>query len=765
MGARRHRAAALLLTLVAWSTPAYAQQAGPSASLDLPFAYDGPPPPELPLTMVRDSEGKTTVRAIHLDRPLDIDGRLDEALYTAAMPISDFVMSEPVPDGAPTEKTDVWISYDSDYVYVSVHAYESQPDRMILNEMRRDSEQLLQNENFAFAFDTFYDRRNSFNFSFSPLGGRMDAQNTNEGQYNGDWNPVWDLAVRRVEGGWTGEAAVPFKSIRYRGGRMQVWGVQLRRINRWKNEISHLTHVPGGNNSMNAWLRASTYATLVGIEVPSRQSALDLKPYVTSSLASDSTATPRLDNDLGGDLGFDVKYGLTQTLTADFTYNTDFAQVEADEQQVNLTRFSLFFPEKREFFLENQGIFSFGGVNANNRGENNDSPLLFYSRRIGLDRGGIVPLEAGGRLTGRVGRYTVGMVNIQSDDVTGRGIPSTNFAVARVKRDILRRSAIGAMYTRRSHSIDGAGDAETYGVDATFGFFDNVSLQGFLAQSKTPLGDEDNYSYRAQFGYTGDRYNVYLIRMHVGDNFNPEVGFLRRDDFTRSFAQFRFTPRPQRRFRSVRKFRYQGSINYIESSRGRLDFRDQGAEFGMEFQNSDVLEVTYANSFEFLPGAFAIAHDVLVPQGGYDLRTARAAFTLGQQRRVSGTVFTEGGRFYSGTRAAFGFNAARVMVLPQLAVEPGVSFNRVSLPYGEFTANLVTSRVTYTVTPMMFVTSLVQYNSTNRSLSTNVRLRWEYRPGSELFVVYNEGRDTLTPGYPTLQQRAFIVKVNRLFRF
>ena len=714
--------------------------------------------------MVRDGDGKTTVRAIHLDKPLDVDGTLDEALYTSTMPISDFVMTEPEPDGSATEKTDVWISYDDENVYVSVHAYETQPGRMILNEMRRDSDQLRENENFAFAFDTFYDRRNSFNFSFSPLGGRMDAQNTNEGQYNGDWNPVWDLAVRRVEGGWTGEAAVPFKSIRYRQGRAQVWGLQLRRINRWKNEISHLTHVPGGN-AINAWLRTSSFATLVGIEVPERQGALDLKPYVTSSLSSDTTANPRIDNHLGGDVGFDVKYGVTQNLTADFTYNTDFAQVEADEQQVNLTRFSLFFPEKREFFLENQGIFSFGGVNANNRGESNDSPLIFYSRRIGLDRGGIVPLDGGGRLTGRVGRFTLGMVNIQTDAVATRGIPSTNFAVARVKRDILRRSAIGAMYTRRSQSVNGPGAAETYGVDATFAFYENLSLQGFWMQSKTPLANEDNISYRAQLGYTGDRYTLYLIRMHVGDNFNPEVGFLRRDDFTRNHAQFRFTPRPQRRFRAVRKFRYQGSINYIESSRGHLDFRERGAEFGIDFQNSDQLEVTYANTYEFLPGAFEISRGITVPQGGYDLGTLRTAFTLGQQRRLSGTVFVEGGPFYSGTRTTLGYNNARMMVSPQLAVEPGLSINRVSLPYGDFTTNLITSRITYTVTPMMFVSSLIQYNSSNSSLSTNVRLRWEYRPGSELFVVYNEGRDTLSPGYPTLQNRAFVIKANRLLRF
>jgi hypothetical protein len=732
------------------AAPVLAQQSGPSAShLDVPFAYDGPPPPDLPATMTRDEEGRTTMRAIRLTSPLKVDGLLDEALYSSTEPVSAFVMAEPQPGGMPTEQTDVWVSFDADNVYVSLRAWESDPARLIANEMRRDSNQMLQNDHLGVAFDTFYDRRNSFNFYFSPIGGRMDGQNNNEGNYNGDWNPVWSVAVRRDARGWTGEAAIPFKSLRYRPGRSQIWGVQFRRVNRWKNEMSHLTRVPENNNALNGIMRASSFATLVGIEAPEGTRPLDLKPYVTSNLTTDATANPQVRNDLGGDVGFDVKYGLTQNLTADFTYNTDFAQVEVDEQQVNLTRFSLFFPEKREFFLENQGLFNFGGVNVNNQNNNtNDAPILFYSRRIGLEQGHPIPIEAGGRVTGRVGRFSLGVLDIQTDDDQRFGVPATNFSVARVKQDVLRRSAIGALFTRRSVTSNGPGASDTFGLDGTFAFYENVYFQTYWAKTDNPRSPaqarrrQDDTSYRNQFFYSSDRYLIALSHLYVWDQFNPQVGFARRTDINRSWMQARFSPRPQKRFTSVRKFTYQVSTTYIQDTRGHLETREHYGQFTIDFQNSDAIEINYVDGYEFLRRPFAIARDATIPGGGYDLRTLRAQLTLGQQRPVAGEVFVEGGPFYTGDRLSIGYGAARVRLSSKFALEPRIQIDRVSLPFGDFTNKLASSRVTYTLTPMMFVSGLVQYNSSNATFSTNVRFRWEYLPGSELFVVYNEGRDT-----------------------
>jgi hypothetical protein len=564
----------------------------------LPADFGGAPPPALPATVSRDEQGNTTVRVVRLQAPLRVDGTLDEDLYARVLPISDFIQAEPEWGAPATERTDVWLSFDSDNIYVSVRMSESQPERMIADEMRRDSPNIFENENFQFALDTFYDRRNAVSFQFNPLGGRLDGQITNEGQFNRDWNPIWRLELRRNATGWTAEAAVPFKSLRYRPGTAQLWGFQARRINRWKNEVSYLTRLPA-NTGTGGHNRVSMYATMVGLEIPHGSRALDVKPYVTSDLTTDLTATPRLRNDPGADVGVDVKYALTQNLTADFTYNTDFAQVEADDQQVNLTRFSLFFPEKREFFLENQGLFAFAQNIGNNNNNNNTSeiPTLFYSRRIGLERGESVPIDVGGRLTGRAGRYTVALLNIQTNEVDRLELPSTNFTVARVRRDVLRRSAIGMIYTRRSDATDRAGVSESYGVDGGFAFFENLNFNTYWARTANPGVSGGDTSYQLQMNYNGDRYGVSMQRLYVGENFDPEIGFKRRSDFLKQRAQVRFSPRPRARFHAVRKFHYQASIELFTNHLHQLETRERKGEFRIEFQNSDRFQVDFTNSY------------------------------------------------------------------------------------------------------------------------------------------------------------------------
>src|SRR6266850_4041837 len=398
---------------------------------NLPFTFDGPPPPLPPEVVARDQSGRATIRAVRLTSPFRLDGRLDEEFYNTIPAISDFIQQEPHEGEPATERTEAWLLFDADRVYVSFRCWESRPERMVVNEMRRDDMNVYQNDHIAFVFDTFYDRRNAVEFVINALGGRMDGQITNERQYSGDWNPVWDLKVGRFEGGWTLETAIPFKSLRYRPGRDQIWGFNIRRVTRWNNEWSYLTRIPSALSGLGIF-QVSLAATVVGLEAPAGSKHLEVKPYAISNVRSDMLATPKISNDLGGDVGLDVKYGITQNLTTDFTYNTDFAQVEADEQQVNLTRFSLFFPEKREFFLENQGTFSFGGSTSSG----GDTPTLFYSRRIGLRQGQAVPIDAGGRVTGRVGRYSVGLLDIRSSDEPASQAPGTNFAVVRVKRDV-----------------------------------------------------------------------------------------------------------------------------------------------------------------------------------------------------------------------------------------------------------------------------------------------------------------------------------------
>ena len=750
-----------LLWFVTVSSLAAGQATPPAGGPEeLAFAIDGPPPPAFPQAMARGEGGAVTTRAVPLDAPLELDGALTEPVYETVEPITGFVQNEPLYDQPATERTEVWLSFDDDNVYISIRAWESEPDRMVVNELRRDNFGILQNENFGVILDTFYDRRSGVLFQFNPHGGRMDGQVASEGNYNGDWNPIWQLATGVFTSGWTAEMAVPFKSLSYQAGQSQIWGINFRRINRWKNEVSYLVNPPAGMGNRGISF-PSFAATLVGLEAPPSSRTLDIKPYVISDVSTDVASN--VFNDVGADAGLDVRYALTQNLSADFTLNTDFAQVEADEQQVNLTRFSLFFPEKREFFLENSGLFSFGGASGGGFGGGNTAPILFYSRRIGLEGGQEVPIRGGGRLTGRAGVYSVGLINIQTGEDDDRGVPTTNFTVARVRRDILRRSSIGAIYTRRSDTADSLGAAQTYGVDAAFAFLENLEFQASLAQAKTPGVNSGDVSYRARMEYDGDIYGLTIDQIGIGENFDPGVGFVRRGDLQRTFAQARYSPRPAT-IEAIRQLQFQAQVQYVENNAGVVETRQYQGQFQIQFENSDQFTVRYADEYEFTPRAFNVSRGLTIPVGGYEADSIRAQFNLGQQRRISGNLALEHSEFYGGDRWSYSYGG-RVNLHPQLSLEPSLSFNDVATPFGDFTTQLYSSRATYTLTPLMFVSALLQYNSSSHTLSTNVRLRWEYQPGSELFVVYNDGRATTGNGFPDLQNRGVVVKINRLFRF
>jgi hypothetical protein len=710
----------------------------------------------------RDADGSATLRAVRLAEPLRIDGRLDEAIYADVQPISDFVQIEPQEGSPATERTEIWLAFDAENVYVTFRNFESQPQRLVAKEMRRDHSTVWSGDDIvSFMFDTFRDRRNAVEFTVNAIGGRQDGQTTNERQYNGDWNTIWDFATGRFEGGWIVETAIPFKSLRYRPGVDQTWGFNAFRTNRWKNELSYLFPVPKERGQQGLHM-SSLAAPIVGIVAPSGAKNLEIKPYAISN-ATGQRQAGSMSNDLAADVGLDLKYGVTQNITTDLTYNTDFAQVEADTQQVNLTRFSLFFPEKREFFLENAGTFAFGS-SGNNFTANADTPLLFYSRRIGLEGGRTVAIDGGGRVTGRVGGYSLGLLNIQTAGEDSPAVPSTNFSVVRLKRDFLRRSSVGMMATGRREGNASAGNNLAYGVDGTFAFFSSLAINTYWARTETKGLSGQDTSYRGQLDYTGDRYGLQLERLVVGDSFNPGVGFVRRADMRRTLAQGRFSPRP-RASALVRKYSWTGTVALIENGGGRLESREQSAAFGIDFQNADRFNLDYGAFYELLPAPFRIASDVTLPAGGYRYADVRVGFTRAQLNPISGSLSVEHGTFYNGHKTTFGVSSGRVNLATRFSVEPTYSINRVELVQGSFTTHLAGARTTWTPTPLMFTSAFLQYNSSNHALSANVRLRWEYRPGSELFIVYNEDRDTLARRFPQVSTRAFIVKINRLLRF
>jgi hypothetical protein len=737
--------------------------------------------------------GVVSLRAVRVAQPLSIDGELTEAFYTSTPAISGFVQTLPVEGAQPSERTEAWLAFDADNVYVSARVWDSADESAwVANEMRRDAASLEMNDQFGVFFDTYLDRRNGFGFWVNPLGGFSDAQITNEEDVNIDWNPVLEVRTGRFDGGWTVEMAIPFRSLRYRAGGDQVWGIQMRRGILRRNEWNHLTFLPYSvaGNGTRAAMRVSRYATLEGVEPPPSSVRLEAKPYGISGIETNRIVSPRVSNDAWADAGVDVKWGVTENLTADFTLNTDFAQVEVDEQQVNLTRFGTFFPEKRDFFLESQGIFEFGNggrgptstggggppgsesVSSRGRsrgGRSANQPTLFYSRRIGLQSGSPVPILGGGRVTGRVGAFNVGVVGIRTQRESTIGADPTTFSVLRVRRDVFGRSSVGALFGSRSQAVASpTGSNDMYGLDYNLNFLDNLQIFGYWADTNTDGITDHDYSYRVRAGWRGDKYSGSIDHVVVGDGFNPEIGFVRRSDFREVNAFTRFSPRMPG---AIRRLSLVALLNYVDSERTHeIESRMQQARVEFEFENGDWLTINGTDNYERLTAPTSIS-GAMIPAGAYDTKDADATYYFGPSRRVSGSVSVTYGEFYSGHVTSLGLTQGRIEVLPQLSIDPSLELNWVDLPglqttKGQFDQHVARMRITYSLSPRAFVSALVQYNAGSDNFGSNVRFRWEWAPGSELFVVYTEDRDTdVLDRWSDLIGRQLVIKATRLFRF
>ena len=719
-----------------------------------------------------EAEPLRTLRAIRLTTALTLDGRLDEETYRTIPPIGGFIQQEPLEGEPATERTDVWVTYDDTSIYISARCWDTHPEREIANEMRRDGN-LQQNDNLAVTIDTFLDHRTGFYFQTNPVGGMRDQQINNERNANLDWNAVWNVRSARDNDGWTTEIVIPFKSLRYSAGNRQQWGFNVRRIVAWKNETSFLAPIPASFGGRAIFAMAFS-ALLVDLDLPESSPPLEIKPYLTTALNTDRRATPPVANDFGADAGLDLKFGLTKGLVADITVNTDFAQVEADEAQVNLTRASLFFPEKRDLFLEGQGIFGFGGAPQGGGGGGGIGPLfgggaapslvpsLFFSRRIGLSDGGAVPIRLGGRLAGRAGAYSVGLLNIQTAEASERAQPATNFTVVRLQRDILGRSSIGLITTSRSHALSGSGSNQTFGVDTSLVLSDIVTVSSYYAGSRTPGITNDDRSYQAKVDVVGNRYGFNAEHLSVGAGFTPDIGLLRRRAFRRTYGHLRFSPR-LRSSRTVRQLWWDASLDYLTDREGRLQSRQGLASLRIDLNNGDQMNVEYSHDDEVLDTPLTVGPGATIHIGTYAFQGINALYYLGPQRWLTGRISIDHGTFYGGQRTAF--NMTTILNLgARFGVEPRIRIDRVTLPHTEFTSTLAGGRFSFTMTPRLAVTSLVQYNSNTESVSTNVRFRWEYIPGSDFYIVYSDNRNTTMSGFPTLDDRSVAVKITRMLR-
>ena len=735
----------------------------PAASQPRSSAGERPPEaaPAAPSrqTPTQDASRRTEIRAVRLTEPLTLDGRLDEEAYARVAPLSHFVQQEPNEGQPATEDTDVWIFFDASRVYVSARLHVTRPERITANELRRDNVNIFRNDYFGITLDTMFDHRSALYVMTNALGAQRDALVTDETRsVNFDYNAIWDVKSQRFEGGWTTEFAIPFKSLRYPQRREQVWSVLIARADWWKNEFSFSTPVPRSDGLQGAF-RVSAGATLVGVEAPPPALNLEMKPYAAAGTTT-TPAPPGSTTTGSRNLGVDVKYGLTKSLAADFTYNTDFAQAEVDEQQINLTRFSLFYPEKRDFFLEGQGLFTFGGASANGTGE---TPLMFFSRRIGLHNGQTVPVQAGGRLIGSLGAFNIGVLSIQTDALSSAGLPSLRSSVVRVKRNILRRSSVGVLATERTPSAVGHASNYVVGADLSLALFKNVEAVSYWAESRTAGREGDQTSYRARLFFNGDKYGLDIDQLKVGREFNPEVGFMARTDFERTYLLGRFSPRP--RWRGVRRVAVDGRFDHIEgASDARLQTRTATAGVRSEFRSGEIVSVSLEDKDDRPQRAFALPGGLMVAPGIYTQRLGSVALQLGSQRQITGTLSGSMGGFYGGDQVTVGYNG-RAEISTKLAVEPRVSLTRIEMGGRRVLTTLVSARTTYGLSPRTFISALVQYNSAAGIVGVNARFRWEYLPGSDLFLVYSEGHDTTVDGFRGQSNRQFVAKLTRLFRF
>jgi uncharacterized protein DUF5916/cellulose/xylan binding protein with CBM9 domain len=724
--------------------------------------------------------------------PPTLDGRIIDEAWLKVEPYATFTQTDPI-EGAPaTERTEVRILYDKSNIYIGVICFDTEPAKVIVNQSRRDAD-LTETDAIILVLDTFNDNQNAFVFGTNPLGIEYDGQVSGEGQTSGttqnqqsgtggsqrgtigslnlNWDGDWKVKSAVTERGWETEIAIPFKTLRYPTGENKTWGFNLKRNIRRKNEQVYLAPVQRGFDVF----RVSSAAKLTGLNLPPRRD-LKLTPFALASANKDYTvATKQLDRK--GDVGLDVKWGVRPNLTADFTVNTDFAQVEADEEQVNLTRFDLFFPEKRPFFLENASVFQFGSPQQID---------LFFSRRIGLSATGAsgVPIDiiGGTRLSGKVGKYNIGLLDMQTDDATdartARVLTSANnFGVIRVQREV-GRSSFGGIFVNReaTGSLAGRDDYNrAYGVDANVQVSKNSKVFAFIARTDSPLTRADSqprgsdHSERLFYSFTNNLWQLSGGYSQVGENFNPEVGYLPRRGYRRPEFRLFYQPQPKR-WPWIRRFSPHTSYNsfygiadgLVQSSMAHFHFFEiqprQGGRFGTFIDRNQDRPTSPFVVFN------AGGKRVVIPSGLYTWNQIANEYLSDPSATFSTTLRWRHGGFYDGDFDAYETSFA-LRAGTRFIGSLGYTRQNIEMRYGDFHTDLVPVKVSYAFTTLASLQALVQYNNQSSLLSSNIRLALLNRSGTGLFVVYNDRRDTTEFTPAETLGRSFIVKYTRLFDF
>lgn len=725
-----------------------------------------------PAAVANDQLPRPDLTALRASTPIRLDGRLDEEAWAAAEHAVGFVQAEPREGQEASERTEVTVLYDDENLYVGAMLWDSDPAGMVVGEIRKDFNEQEQ-DLFAVALDTFHDGLNGYVFMTNPEGARGDRQVAGEGrEVNTSWDAVWDVRTQRRPDGWSLEMSIPFRALRFDPAAGDTWGLNFMRLIRRKNEIDYWAPIP----------RALTFnrLTLAGElhGLPSAGASRDLrvKPYVLGGAvrpvagASYSRQT---------EAGVDVKYGLTQGLTLDLTANPDFAQVEADEQRVNLTQFSLFFQEKREFFLENSGLFYVGDAARNTRVRLTPTPdedlLLFYSRRIGLSGGAAVPILGGARLTGQAAGMSIGALAMRTDDLGD--VSGNDYAVLRVRRTVSTGSDVGGIFMLRRATEDGATDFNrVYGVDSYIRLPGAIDWSTYVVRTQTSGlvldGESDpgtwngQYAWRTSLNREGNFHHIKFGAMQLGENFNADLGFFRRTGIRKYFIDWGLRPRPEAlRARGVREMHPHIVWSYYEDLDGRMRAKNLHTGYTFFLNNGGFFELSVNPASERIDAPFQIdSRHEPIPVGSYDWTTVQLRANSDASRAFSANATLVTGGLWNGDQKSVN---AGVTFRPTYQFRAQVSVDRtwadLPMPDARFTTTFWTARTNYSFSRDMFVDALVQYDPVSEQFNSNIRFNFIHHPLSDLFIVWNEQR--FFDGTGTLPGRSLQIKATQMVAF
>ena len=686
------------------------------------------------------------LEAVRVAEPITVDGVLDERAWQLAEPASDFLQQFPDEFAPATERSEVWLLYDDEMLYVGGMLYDREPERLVIDELTRDYDSFF-SDSFMVLVDTFLDQRTGYGFWISAGGARRDVQAFDNRRNDANWDGVWfsDAVVR--EDGWSFELAIPFKTLRFPDTSAQEWGLNMLRIINRKNEFALWSPVPREFSHYSV----SFAGLLTGIDRVARGHDLRVTPFTTARFDNGTAGSPGWGGE--GDGGVDVKWGLTSSMLLDASYRTDFSQVEADTQQINLTRFSLFFPEKRQFFLESPARFQVGLADIESRRR---YLVPFFSRRIGLSSAGQPISVIGGlRLTGQAGRQGVGLLTMQTDESDDG--PGANFTAARLTRQVADTASVGAFYFGRETA--GSGDFNRVaGFEARFAPLQALEVEAFAMRSET-TGEAGDWAGRTSMRIDTNAHRARLGLVHVGEAFRHDLGFVRRRGAATAFGDYERIFRPADPGALLREQSLGVSFDATSDERyARSLTRVGSATYGISFRDGGSLNVSANSTYERIDEPFSVGSGLRVSPGEYTFETVSFNYRSNPSAGVSGSVGLEAGEYWNGTqRVASG--SLRFRLNEHIAASASLARNSIDLPEGSFAASLVGLRVDWSFTPQLFLNTFIQYNGETDAWLSNTRFNLIHRPLSDIYVVWNEARS------PRDTRRAVMLKYTHLIAF